>query len=196
MLGDFGIVYVPNAPDRLTRFGERVGPRDYMPPWANLGVRHEKVEPCFDVYMLGKLLWSMVDGRAVLPREYYKHAEFDLTKTFSNNPDFYLINHILDQCVVEQAAQCLPSAQELLTIVERLLRITDSGGQLLEDGVPRPCHVCGNGYYQPEILRPNHRVASLQFWLSGGAVDIGHLSVRTFVCSNCGHVELFKTAPT
>jgi serine/threonine protein kinase len=35
--GDFGIVYLPNAaPDRLTLTGERVGPRDYMPPWANL----------------------------------------------------------------------------------------------------------------------------------------------------------------
>jgi serine/threonine protein kinase len=52
VLGDFGIVFLPNALDRVTQTGERVGPRDYMPPWANLGTRHEKVHPKDDVYML------------------------------------------------------------------------------------------------------------------------------------------------
>ena len=196
VLGDFGIVYLPNAADRVTKTGERVGPRDYMPPWANLGVRHDKVEPCFDVYMLGKLLWSMIDGRAVLPREYYKNPEFDLTKKFSNNPDTYLINQILDHCVVEQSRECLSSAQDLLIVVDTLLRIIDSGGQLLNDGVPRPCHVCGNGYYQPEVLRQNTPVGSMRFWFSGPGADTSLLSVRTFVCGYCGHVELFKSQPT
>jgi hypothetical protein len=35
--GDFGIVFSPNAKDRVTLTKERVGPRDYMAPWANLG---------------------------------------------------------------------------------------------------------------------------------------------------------------
>ncbi len=61
VLGDFGLVYLPNARDRVTLTGERVGPRDYMPPWANLGARHENVHPKDDVYMLGKLLWSRSD---------------------------------------------------------------------------------------------------------------------------------------
>ncbi len=108
VLGDFGIVYVPSAAKRVTLTGERVGPRDYMPQWANLGVRPENVEPCFDVYMLGKLLWSMVDGRIFLPREYHnrpEHPEFDLTKTFSGDPHMFLINRILDKCVVEDASR-------------------------------------------------------------------------------------------
>jgi serine/threonine protein kinase len=86
-LGAFGIVYVPDAQDKVTQTGERVGPRDYMAPWTNLGTRHEKVHPRDDVYMLGKLLWSMISGHAVLPREYHKHPEyeFDLTRTFPND---------------------------------------------------------------------------------------------------------------
>lgn len=169
-----------------------------MPQWANLGVRHEKVEPCFDVYMLGKLLWSMIDGRAVLPREYQRRPEhdFDLTKNFPNDPHMHLINEILDKCVVEQARHCLSSAQDLLIIVDTSLRIIDNGGQLLKDGVPRPCHVCGKGYYQPEVLRQNTPVGSMRFWFPVPGADIGTLSVRTFVCSYCGHVELFKTAPS
>ena len=76
VLGDFGIVYVPGASDRLTHTDQPVGPRDNMPGWANIGVRLERVEPNFDIYMLGKLLWSMLDGRFVLPREYHRDAEY------------------------------------------------------------------------------------------------------------------------
>lgn len=143
VLGDFGIVYLPTAKDRVTLEGERVGPRDYMPPWANLGARHENVQPKDDVYMLGKLLWSMVDGHAVLPREYHKHPEyeFDLTRTFPNDPHMHMINAILDKCVVEQPEQCLPGAQELLPWIEEVLGIIERGGPTLEAGrtetVPR-----------------------------------------------------------
>ena len=68
ILGDLGIVFVPGQPDRLTVTDERVGPRDYMPQWADLGQRLENVHTNFDVYMLGKLLWCMVTGRLKLPR--------------------------------------------------------------------------------------------------------------------------------
>ncbi|MEI4884253.1 hypothetical protein Q8G49_29240, partial [Klebsiella pneumoniae] len=68
ILGDFGIVYLPEQPERVTRTLERVGPLEYMPVWADLGERLEKVEPNFDVYMLGKLLWCMVAGKLKLPR--------------------------------------------------------------------------------------------------------------------------------
>jgi hypothetical protein len=43
-----------------------------MPQWGDLGERLEHVQPNFDVYMLGKLLWCMVSGRLKLPREYHK----------------------------------------------------------------------------------------------------------------------------
>lgn len=195
VLGDFGIVYVPNAADRVTLTGERVGPRDYLPPWANLGVRLEKVEPSIDVYMLGKLLWSMVDGRPVLPREFHTDPDygFDLTKTYPNDPKMYLVNQVLSKCVVGKASECLSSAQDLLIIVDTLLRMIECGGQLLKEGVPRPCHICGNGYYQPQVLRQGTNVGILRIWISGGASDIEGLSVQIFVCDKCGHVELFKT---
>jgi eukaryotic-like serine/threonine-protein kinase len=67
ILGDFGVVFLPNRPHRLTTTNESVGPYDYMPQWAALGERLETVEPNFDVYMLGKVLWCMVSGRLRLP---------------------------------------------------------------------------------------------------------------------------------
>jgi len=196
VLGDFGIVYVPNAPGKVTRTGERVGPRDYMPPWANLGVRHENVHPRDDVYMLGKLLWSMVDGHAVLPREYHKHPEyeFDLTRTFPNDPNMHMINAILDKCVVEQAGQCLPSARDLLPWIDEALGIIERGGQLLREGVPRPCHVCGKGSYQPINLRENPRggPVGIRFW-GVGTGDVSTVPARPLACDYCGHLEFFST---
>lgn len=186
---------MPNPPDRVTLTGERVGPRDYMPQWANLGTRHENVHPRDDVYMLGKLLWSMVDGHAVLPREYHKHPEyeFDLTKTFPDDPHMHMINAILDKCVVERADQCLPGAQELLPWVDEALGIIRRGGQLLREGVPRPCRVCGKGFYQAVQLRenPNNAALGLRFWVIGSG-DVGTVPVRPLACDYCGHVEVFK----
>src|SRR5258708_4090691 len=197
VLGDFGIVYLPTAKDRVTLEGERVGPRDYMPPWTNLGARNENVQSRDDVYMLGKLLWSMVDGHAVLPREYHKHPEyeFDLTRTFPNDPHMHMINAILDKCVVEQADLCLPEAQELLGWIDEALGVVERGGQLMREGVPRPCHVCGKGFYQPMNLRENPRggPVGLRFW-GVGTGDVSTVPARPLACDYCGHIEFFTTA--
>ncbi len=198
VLGDFGIVHLPNAQHRVTLTGERVGPRDHMPPWANLGARHENVQPKDDVYMLGKLLWSMVDGHAVLPREYHKHPEyeFDLTRTFPNDPHMHMINAILDKCVVEHSDQCLPGAQDLLPWIDEVLGIIERGGQLLREGVPRPCHVCGKGSYQIVSMRenPQNRPVCLRFWVIGTG-DITSVPARPLACDYCGHIELFTKDP-
>jgi serine/threonine protein kinase len=192
VLGDFGIVYVPSAGERLTLTGERVGPRDYMPQWANLGARHENVEPCFDVYMLGKLLWSMVDGRIFLPREYHNRPEFDLTKTFPGDPHMFQINGILDRCVVEHRSRCLSSAQDLLPVIDEILSAMGRGGQLLSPGVSRPCRVCGIGYYQPE--KAPKATAGLQLSRVANNMNeyIGGLRMEPFTCDKCGHLQFFK----
>jgi serine/threonine protein kinase len=197
VLGDFGIVYVPNTPERVTLPEERVGPRDYMPRWANLGTRDEVVHPNIDVFMLGKLLWSIVDGRDFLPYEYHRHPKygFDLTQTFPNNPDMYLINQVLDRCVVEEESDCNTTSEELLGIVDAMVRATERGGQLLKEGVPRPCRICGIGFYQANMFPstqpaiPKHGPVRLSFWF--GTNEIATVPVYPFVCDYCGHVELF-----
>jgi serine/threonine protein kinase len=190
VLGDFGIVYVPSAPDKVTLTGERVGPRDYMPPWANLGVRHQNVHPRDDVYMLGKLLWCMLDGRAVLPREYHKHPEldFDLTKTFPDDPHMHLVNSILNASVVEQADKCLAGAQDLFIAVETTISIIERGGQLLGENVPRPCHVCGRGNYSVHSAAVSE--GNLRIWTQSNETKL--LQVRLLSCDACGHVQIFK----
>jgi serine/threonine protein kinase len=195
ILGDFGIVFLPNQPQRMTFTHESVGPRDYMPPWAGLGQRTEEIKPNFDVYMLGKLLWCMVAGRSKLPREWHRRPDYDLTRQFADNPDMHLINAILDKCLVENPDGCLKGAQDLLKEVDRALGIVGRRGQALAPGVPRPCHVCGVGFYEAEELvktKLGTSVGSLRVWNKGGN-DPVNLEVETFVCDHCDHVEFFTT---
>jgi serine/threonine protein kinase len=188
VLGDFGIVFVPEAAERLTATNERVGARDFMPQWADVGERLEKVDPNFDVYMLGKLLWCMVSGRQKLNREYFRNPNFDLTVAFPGDPGMEIINSILEKCVVEEPTKCLASGQELLELVNRFLSVLRRGGQLLGDSVKRPCRVCGEGFYQSD----RDELASLSKY-DPQSRPKGGMYVEFFVCNVCGHVELFKT---
>ncbi|MGB9121404.1 MAG: protein kinase family protein [Candidatus Angelobacter sp.] len=191
VLGDFGIVYSLEHTQRVTRTGEPVGPWEYMPPWAE-DQRLEDVQPNFDVYMLGKFLWCMVSGRLRLLREYYnspQRPEYNLTVQFKGDPLMHVVNSILEKCLVQDPADCLRSAQELLEIVDGHLAIINRGGYPLARNIPRPCRICGKGFYQIDDSLPR---PFLDLRTSGPQGDqIGVVRARHFFCNSCGHVELF-----
>jgi serine/threonine protein kinase len=184
VLGDFGIVFLPDLAERLTVTEERVGPRDYMPQWGDLGGRLENVHTNFDVYMLGKLLWCMVAGRLKLPREYYNRPTFDLAHMFPNDqPAMKLINRILDRCVVEDPESCLNSAVQLLGHVDEALATVERPVPMLnpDTAAPQlPCRMCGKGFYQS-------RQETLHVRNSAGHDTL----LRPFVCNVCTHFEFF-----
>jgi len=199
ILGDFGVVFLPDQPARLTRTNENVGPWEYMPPWAEAG-RLFDVAPNFDVFMLGKLLWCMVSGRLHLQREWFDRPENDLTKTFPDDPSMHMVNVILKHCLVERPEQCKTSASDLVSMVSTYVGMLKQGGQLLHAGIPRPCRVCGYGHYrndgfpatQPRV--PKDASVGLRLWVGGS--DVASLPVYPFICDTCGHVEFFTRAAT
>jgi serine/threonine protein kinase len=189
VLGDFGIVYMPAAAERLTQTHERVGPRDYMPQWADLGERLEKVRPNFDVYMLGKLLWCMIAGRLKLPREYHRRHAFDLSRIFPDDRQMPIVNSILDRCVVEEPNLCLHSARDLLKIVDETLTGIEQRTPLLGPNgrVVLPCQVCGKGTYTDELSEGTIRLQSYTADNRGAQI----VSLRLFVCNVCTHRAFF-----
>ena len=201
VLGDFGIAFLPDLPARLTPTNETVGPHDYMPPWAE-GGRLGEVDACFDIYMLGKLLWCMVSGRLRLQREWFERPENNLTKQFPNDPAMHIVNVILNRCVVTEREQCKTSASDLILIASAYIQMLERGGQDLHRGVPRPCRVCGVGYYQSEGYAqtqppiPKDSAVGLRLWRIGTSEN-SSLHVHPFVCDRCGHVQFFtRNAPT
>ncbi len=183
ILGDFGIVFLPDR-TRVTVTDEKVGPRDYMPQWADLGSRLEDVPSNFDVYMLGKLLWCMVAGRLKLPREYHRREAFDLTRMFPNDPAMEVINGLLDDCVVENPERCIPSAAVLLHRIDHALTVIHQPIPMLnpQTGLPQlPCRMCGRGIY---LARQT---------LSVPTALGGTMLLRVFTCSVCTHYEFFTS---
>lgn len=123
VLGDFGIVFFRlDGLTRATATHERVGSRDWMAPWANIGRRIEDVNPSFDVFPLGKVLWCMISGQSGLPFWYHSRDAYDLERLFPNAPEMAVINALLDRCVVEEEEYCLKSGVELLVAVDGALR--------------------------------------------------------------------------
>ena len=205
VLGDFGIVFVESGDvQRLTDTFERVGTRDWMPPWAHTGTRVDDVTPAFDVFSLGKVLWSMLSGSSMLPYWYWNHDSFNVEKRFPDSAgDMRLINErILAATVVQFEKDALANAGALLERVDEVLAVVHRGGDLLQlSGMTRPCRVCGRGAYK-NAFKDNERIlpfveAEQLPKLSG----FGHLyypgrrmTVRPFICDACGHVQLFRFA--
>ncbi len=197
VLGDFGLVYVPNREPRITRLqGETVGAGDFIPPatWRGMGARLETVKTDFDVYMLGKVLWCMVAGKPKLDRGFWDEPENALTKLFPSDPHMHMINVILGRSVVTREDKCCGSANDLLIQVDTNLEQIRRGGQLLNDGIPRLCRVCGVGHYVHQTSASNQTADRLYLNLSGGHGTVAALSmtVDVWTCDTCQHVQFFQ----
>jgi serine/threonine protein kinase len=183
VLGDFGLVFF-TADDRtrLSATLENVGSRDWMPPWA-MGVRIEEIKATFDVFSLGKVLWSMVSGDPFLLLWYFQRSKYNLEERFPDNPSARLFNQLLAKCVVEEEEDCLPDAGALLAEIDEVLPIVQGHGELLGEEIKRRCRVCAVGEYEvfPEGEIDNSPLRK----------PAGQRGLKMFTCNHCGHVQLF-----
>lgn len=181
ILGDAGLVFFADEKHtRLSATIENVGSRDWMPGWAQ-GMRLEDVRPSFDLFSLGKVLWSMVSGKAHLQFWYHRRERFDLEKQFPDDSAMPLINALLDRTVVEDEDQVGDkSAGDYLKEVEvTLTQIRTGATSLFSDTSKRPCRVCGRGTYGE--THPQN----------AGFVNVS--GIRAFVCNHCGNAQVFHT---
>ena len=148
-------------------------------------MRLEEVRPSFDVFSLGKLFWSMVSGNPFLRLWYWDDPMFSLEALFPRNPDIFWARYILEKCVVEQEKDCLPTARELLNLVDPCLLAVSRNAQVVRQGVKRLCTVCGVGEYQ----RQSNNIIHLNNF---GLRPAGSQSFFVFTCAYCGHVQLFS----
>ena len=185
ILGDFGLVYyIDNSHSRVSDMFENVGSRDWMPAWA-MGMRVEDIKPSFDVFSLGKLLWSMISGSPILRLWYFDKPEFDLEQMFPDNMDIKFINRLLRKCIVENEHDCLNNASDLLSEIDKVLFLIENHADIINDNIKRKCKVCGIGNY--DLIVDRNGAASANFGISPG----GSRSFKIFTCGHCGHVQLF-----
>ena len=184
ILGDFGLIFfTDDQHTRLSATLENVGSRDWMPPWA-MG-RIEKIDPSFDVFSLGKLLWSMVSGQSFLRLWYFDKAEFNIEQSFPDVPAMRFVNELLSKCVVEEKEHCLTDATALLGEVDSILLKIESHAEVLGNDIKRKCRVCGAGNY--DLIVNQGITATRNFGISPAGVRC----FKIFACRHCGHVQLF-----
>lgn len=178
ILGDAGFVFfVDEQHTRVSDKLENVGSRDWMPPWA-YGMRVDDVRPTFDVFSLGKLLWSMVSGQRILLLWYHHRPESELEQMFPGDPDMKWARRVLDRCIVEEEPNCLGSAIDLLRTIDHVIFALRRGAQVVGEGSRRMCTVCASGVYR-EVGMNNL-----------GLNHVGEGS-KVFACTICGHAQIF-----
>ena len=187
ILGDFGLVYVADPEHtRLSETSEKVGTRDWMPEWA-VPHRVDELTPAFDVFGLGKLLWSMISGMPRLHLWYFDRPKFDLTKMFPDTAGLVQVNALLGKCVVEDEDNCLPDASALLGEVDKALDLIANDAWPFQSPSPPRCLVCAAGNY--ELLVDRDQQEAGNFGLPGR----GSRLFKIFVCDHCGNVKLFAS---
>ena len=184
VLGDFGLVFFLDGDrTRLTDTYENVGSTDWMPSWATR-MRIEDISPNFDVFSLGKTIWSMVSRTPILRLWYHPKEEFNLEKMFPERPEMALLNGLFDKCIVEEKENCLKNADLLLEEIDSLLGALRLGAGPVGN-FDRPCRVCGFGKY--ELFVDKNRTETENF----GLYPRGANAFKIYTCNKCGHVQLF-----
>jgi len=186
ILGDFGLIhFIDEQHPRISETYENVGSRDWMPPWA-MGIRIDDIKPSFDVFSLGKLLWSMVSGKSILLLWYFEKESYNVEKLFPNSPYMRLANKLFQECIVEDEKNCLADASLLLNKIDAMISIMDLNADVIGPDIKRPCKVCGLGKYNLEVDSDPSRIHNFGF------SAVGSRTMKIFACSHCGHVQIFS----
>ena len=156
-----------------------------MPGWA-YGQRVDEVTPSFDVFSLGKVIWSMISGMPKLQLWYFDKPTNNLMTLFPEKPEMEIVNELLGECIVEDEENCMIDASNLLSKLDHALTRIEEKRYTLSLKKIRPCMVCAAGTY--EVITDRNQVAAGNF----GIQARGSQAFRIYSCIECGHVQLFS----
>jgi tRNA A-37 threonylcarbamoyl transferase component Bud32 len=128
-LSDFGICLIREAP-RMTEPPEVMGPRAFMAPELEQGGQLE-VTPSADIYSLGKVIFYMLSGGDILPRERVHEGQF--RKVFAKGERYSLMELLLRRMICLQD-QRIQSADEVIEQLEKI-EAWEKNARLLPIGV-------------------------------------------------------------
>jgi serine/threonine protein kinase len=115
-LADFGICLIRENP-RGTETGEKVGPRDFMAPELEEGGQLE-VTPAADLYSLGKVIYFMLSGGVVIPREQVLAERFWMN--FPSGGRYSLLRALLGQMICPLHLR-IQDASKVANIIDNII---------------------------------------------------------------------------
>jgi serine/threonine protein kinase len=114
-LSDFGICLIREAP-RVTESPEVMGPRAFMAPELEEGGPLEAT-PSADIYSLGKVIFYMLSGGVIVPRERLHEGQF--RSFFTKGERYGLLEILLSRMICTQD-QRIQSADEVIKQLEKI----------------------------------------------------------------------------
>ena len=120
-LTDFGICFLKDDENRLTEEITAVGARMFLAPEYEIG-RVENVTEKGDIFSIGKIIWWMINGieTALLPSNFWFVDDFDLTKTFPDDPSIIAVNVIISSCLkINPNERC--TYNQLISMIDNIL---------------------------------------------------------------------------
>jgi serine/threonine protein kinase len=118
LIADFGICLIRDE-TRGTELDELVGPRFFMAPELE-GGGQLNVTPAADVYSLGKVIFYLISGGKILPREPLLQESY--AHYFSGGQRHNLLRGLLARMVVEAPAQRIQTMEEVHEQLQHIIR--------------------------------------------------------------------------
>jgi serine/threonine protein kinase len=135
-LADFGICLIREQP-RGTVTDEVVGPRFFMAPELDDGGKLE-VSPAADIYSLGKVIYYMLSGGVIIPREQIHEARY--RELFSRGGRYSTLQSLLERmiCPLDHRIRNVTEVVEIIDNIAdwdrnaQLIPMSSSGYSALE----------------------------------------------------------------
>jgi serine/threonine protein kinase len=124
VLGDFGIAIGAEEADRTrhTETDDTMGSGSWLPAWAMHQVRPEYARS-IDVYMLGKVLYSMVSKERNVQPQMLARPPFDLRVQFPDREDVEHLHDHLSKIIVLDEEKCPRDCQNLLNRINYMIKL-------------------------------------------------------------------------
>lgn len=180
---DFGLCYLDDQ-ERNTLSQEQVGSRFYIAPESEMG-KSDKIGPHTDVYSLGKILYAMVSGGMIFPRERQKEEEFNL-KEIVIDKRIKFITEIINGCVKEKIEERFDNVDVLKSVVKRNIDLLEKGFFPI-DYENELCRFCGRG-----ILQRFGQLRGSILKIRNMEQDIMPYEMIIWGCPECGIAYIFK----
>jgi serine/threonine protein kinase len=198
VVGDFGICFMDleESGERLTETLEAAGSRWYCAPELRDGrLETGTSQAPADVYSLGKLLYWMVSGKRIFDREDHRKQKYRIGQHEPTEPEYELINQLLDRTIVAAPELRIPTARSLASEVNELLSVMKAGGHAITLEVPHRCMFCAQGTYKVVIdgvsgsaEAARNEAQSMLGW----GVPGPYPKWLIMVCDACGNVQIFR----
>lgn len=180
---DFGLCYLDDQ-ERITFSQEQVGSKFYIAPESEIG-KSDKIRPHTDVYSLGKILYAMISGGMIFPREMQNEDEYNLKKNILDKR-IKFITEIINGCVKEKIEDRFDNVDVLKSVVKRNIDLLEKGFFPL-DYENELCRFCGRG-----ILQRFGQLRGSILKTGNMQVDIMPYEMIIWGCPECGIAYIFK----